>query len=210
MNNRQITELFSRLRAQNPHPVSELHYQSHFELLIAVLLSAQATDKSVNKATTRLFLAYNTPETLLALGEEGLKKYINTLNFYHTKAKHIIKTCQLLIENFHSEVPNTKQALQSLPGVGGKTANVVLNSAFKQRVIGVDTHVFRVANRTQLAVGNTPEAVEKKLLTRIPPSFLLEAHHWLVLHGRYVCKAKKPGCQECVIRDLCEYPDKTG
>jgi len=205
---KKITEIFSRLKKQAPNPKSELVYNTPFELLIAVILSAQATDSGVNKATEKLFIIANTPEKILELGEERLKDHIKTINLYQTKAKHIIKTCQLLIENFSSSVPNNRQSLQSLPGVGPKTANVILNNIFKQPVIAVDTHVFRVANRTQIAPGKNPAAVEKKLLDVIPNEFLLHAHHWLILHGRYTCIARKPLCKQCVIYDLCEYKDK--
>lgn len=209
MDMKKITEIFSRLKKQAPNPKSELVYNTPFELLIAVILSAQATDSGVNKATEKLFIIANTPEKILELGEEGLKDYIKTINLYQTKAKHIIKTCQLLIENFSSSVPNNRQSLQSLPGVGPKTAGVILNNIFKQPEIAIDTHVFRVANRTGLAKGSTTHAIEKQLLQIIPEEFLLHAHHWLILHGRYTCVARKPQCGSCIIKDLCEYPDKT-
>jgi len=209
MNSKQCTEIFKRFKKQNPSPTTELKYSSEFELLIAVILSAQATDASVNKATEKLFLVANTPEAMLALGEDKLKKAIQTINLYPTKAKNILKTCEILTNQFHSKVPHIREDLESLAGVGRKTANVVLNTIFGESTIAVDTHIFRVANRTGLASGKTPRAVEEKLLKVIPKSYLKNAHHWLVLHGRYVCVARKPKCPECVIRDLCEYPDKT-
>lgn len=209
LDTKKTTEIFSRLKKQNPSPKTELIYNTPFELLIAVILSAQATDKGVNKATEKLFLVANTPEKIFALGEEKLKDYIKTINFYNMKAKHIIKTCQILIESFSSRIPADRRFLESLPGVGRKTANLILNTVFKQPEIAVDTHIFRVANRTHLATGNTPEAVEKKLLAIIPKEFLLDAHHWLVLHGRYICTARKPHCSNCIIQDLCEYKYKT-
>lgn len=210
MNAAQREELFRRLQAANPEPRAELHYANHFELLIAVILSAQATDKSVNKATANLYQVANTPEALLALGEEGVKHYIKTIGLANAKAKNIIATCQRLIEHFQSQVPNTREALQSLPGVGRKTANVILNTAFNQPTMAVDTHIFRVANRTGLAPGQTVLAVEKALLQNIPPQYLLDAHHWLILHGRYTCTARKPKCTHCIIVDLCEFKEKTG
>lgn len=210
MNAAQRVEMFRRLQAANPQPRTELHYASPFELLIAVMLSAQATDKSVNKATVLLFKAANTPESLLALGEEEVKSYIKTIGLANAKAKNIIATCQRLIEHFNSQVPNTREALQSLPGVGRKTANVILNTAFNQPTMAVDTHIFRVANRTGLAPGNTVLAVEKALLQNIPPQYLLDAHHWLILHGRYTCTARNPKCKQCIIADLCEFKEKTG
>lgn len=209
MNSKKRYEIFSRFYTNNPEPRSELVYHSPFELLIAVILSAQATDVSVNKATKKLFAITNTPQTMLALGEEKLKQHIKTIGLYNMKAKHIIKTCKILCENFAGEIPADRQGLESLPGVGRKTANVILNSAFKQPLIAVDTHIFRVANRTNLAPGKTPLAVEKKLLQTTPTEFLLHAHHWLVLHGRYICVARKPRCGQCLIRDLCEYKHKT-
>ena len=209
MNKDTIRALFERLRAQNPHPTTELQYHSDFELLIAVMLSAQATDISVNKATATLFPIANTPQSMLALGEERLKAHIKSIGLYHTKAKNIIKTCQILIDTFQGQVPVSREALQSLPGVGRKTANVVLNTAFGLPTIAVDTHIFRVANRTGLAKGTTVLAVEQALLKRIDKEFLHDAHHWLILHGRYVCVARKPRCAACVIRDLCEYTEKT-
>lgn len=209
MNKAHRRAMFERFRASNPHPTTELIYHSDFELLIAVILSAQATDRSVNSATTALFPVANTPQTFLTLGEENLKRFIKTIGLYHSKARHIIRTCQLLIERHHGQVPRERQALESLPGVGRKTANVILNTAFGLPTMAVDTHIFRVANRTGLAPGKTPLAVEHGLLRNIEPEFLHDAHHWLILHGRYVCVARKPHCLDCCIRDLCEYPDKT-
>jgi endonuclease-3 len=208
MNARKRRQIFERLRRQNPHPTTELKYNTPFELLIAVILSAQATDVSVNKATERLFAVANTPQAILELGEEGLKRYIKTIGLFNNKAKNIIATCRILLEKFDGQVPDNRKDLESLPGVGRKTANVVLNTAFGQPTMAVDTHIFRVANRTGLAPGKTPLAVEKKLLKVIPKEFLKDAHHWLILHGRYVCTARRPKCDRCVIADLCEYPDK--
>lgn len=209
LNAKKRYEIFKRFQAQNPKPTTELHFHSHFELLIAVILSAQATDKSVNKATEKLFKVANTPKKLLELGESGLKNYIKTIGLYNSKAKNIIKTCEILVKEFHGEIPNTRESLMKLPGVGRKTANVILNTAFQQAHIAVDTHIFRVANRTGLAPGKTPLAVELKLLEVVPEEFRKDAHHWLILHGRYVCKARVPDCPNCIIRDLCEYPNKT-
>ncbi len=209
MNKAKRRAIFERFRAQNPHPTTELHYQTVFELLIAVMLSAQATDVSVNKATVKLFAVANTPQAMLALGEEKLKTYIKTIGLYNSKAKNIIKTCQLLLDEHDGEVPSCREALQKLPGVGRKTANVILNTAFSQPTMAVDTHIFRVANRTGIAKGRTPLAVELALLKNIDQEFLHDAHHWLILHGRYVCTARKPHCPECLIRDLCEFPFKT-
>ncbi len=209
MNLKKRTELFKRLAAHNAEPTTELHYKSVFELLIAVILSAQATDKSVNKATEKLFAVANTPEKILALGEKKLKSYIKTIGLYNAKAKNIINTCKLLMEKYGSQVPSNRHALESLPGVGRKTANVMLNTAFGETTIAVDTHIFRVANRTGLAQGKTVREVEDQLLINVPPAFLKHAHHWLVLHGRYVCTARKPHCPNCLIRDLCEYDAKT-
>lgn len=209
MNRKKIYEIFARFQAAEPAPTTELVYASHFELLIAVILSAQATDKSVNKATANLFKAANTPEKILSLGEAELKNYIKSIGLYSTKAKNIIATCQILISRFHSEVPQNREDLESLPGVGRKTANVILNTCFKEPVIAVDTHIFRVANRIGLAHGKTPLAVETQLMKNIPAEFKKDAHHWLILHGRYVCVARKPHCPECIIKDLCEYPNKT-
>jgi endonuclease-3 len=209
MNNKKIRDIFLRFRKVNPHPTTELVYHSHFELLIAVILSARATDKAVNKATIALFRAANTPETMLQLGEKKLKEYIKTIGLYANKAKNIMATCQILHETFKSTVPNDRHALESLPGVGRKTANVILNTCFKQPTIAVDTHIFRVANRIGLAKGKTPLSVEQQLLKNIPDEFKHDAHHWLILHGRYVCVARKPRCPECIIQDLCEYKNKT-
>jgi endonuclease-3 len=201
--------MFERLRAANPHPTTELEYRTAFELLIAVILSAQATDRGVNIATRKLFPIANTPQALLALGEEGLLSYIRTIGLYKYKGKNIIATCRLLIEQHGGEVPREREALEALPGVGRKTANVVLNTAFGEPTMAVDTHIFRVANRTGLAPGKTVLAVEKKLLKNVPSEFLQDAHHWLILHGRYVCKARKPNCPACPIADLCSYRRKT-
>jgi endonuclease-3 len=203
------SELFRRLRDLNPKPRTELVYSSPFELLVAVILSAQSTDVGVNKATRGLFAAANTPEAMLALGETRLKRHISSLGLYNTKAANLLATCRQLVEQHGSLVPRTREALEALPGVGRKTANVVLNTAFGQPTMAVDTHIFRVANRTGLAPGKTVLAVEQALLKRVPAEFLLDAHHWLILHGRYVCKARKPDCPACVIRDLCRYRDKT-
>ncbi|HLD16286.1 MAG TPA: endonuclease III [Coxiellaceae bacterium] len=208
MDTKKINQIFERLEKSNSTPRSELVYHSHFELLIAVMLSAQATDISVNKATVVLYKVANTPRAILELGEKGLKNYIKTIGLYNTKAKNIIKTCELLIEKFHSKVPCEREALESLPGVGRKTANVVLNVAFGQPTMAVDTHIFRVSNRTGIAPGKTPLAVEKNLLIAIPESYRHNAHHWLILHGRYICTARKPHCTTCPIQDLCEWPDK--
>ncbi|PJD96607.1 MAG: endonuclease III [Legionella sp.] len=208
MNKKQRHELFVRFRAHNPHPKTELIYHSPFELLIAVLLSAQATDISVNKATLRLFAVANTPQAILDLGIDRLKTYIQSIGLYNTKAEHIMTTCALLLARFAGQVPATREDLESLPGVGRKTANVVLNTAFGQPTMAVDTHIFRVANRTGLASGKTPLAVEHGLLKNIDQEFLQDAHHWLILHGRYVCTARKPQCKSCIIKDLCEYKDK--
>lgn len=209
MNNEIRLEIFSRFKKNNPNPTTELKFNSHFELLIAVMLSAQATDISVNKATEKLFPIANTPSTMLKLGESELKKYIKTIGLFNTKAANILKTCQLLVEKFHSKVPMTREALESLPGVGRKTANVILNTAFGEETIAVDTHIFRVANRTGLAKGKTVRIVEDQLIKVIPQEYRKDAHHWLVLHGRYVCVARTPRCPQCIIRDLCEYPNKT-
>jgi endonuclease-3 len=209
VNAQQRREIFSRLRKLNPQPRTELSYKSPFELLVAVILSAQATDKSVNKATAELFRVANTPTAILALGVAGLSAYIKSIGLYNGKAKNIIATCRLLLERHGGEVPKTREALEQLPGVGRKTANVILNTAFGQATIAVDTHIFRVANRTGLARGKTVRAVEEKLLKLVPPEFLRDAHHWLILHGRYVCKARNPACPTCAIADLCEYRRKT-
>jgi endonuclease-3 len=202
-------ELFARLRAANPAPRTELHYRSAFELLVAVILSAQATDKSVNKATAKLFAAANTPQAMAALGVRGLTPYIQSIGLYNGKAKNIIATSEALLAQHAGEVPRTREALERLPGVGRKTANVVLNTAFGQSTMAVDTHIFRVANRTGLAVGGTVRAVEDKLMKAVPAEFLRDAHHWLILHGRYVCTARNPACPRCPIADLCGYRLKT-
>jgi len=203
MNVEQCHALFACLQAQNPHPTTELISSSHFELLIAVMLSAQATDKSVNKATAPLFNVANTPKKILALGEEKLKKYIKTIGLFNTKARNIIKTCEILITQHGSEVPSERTALEALPGVGRKTANVILNTAFGQPTIAVDTHIFRVANRTGLAAGKTVREVEEQLLTTVPEEYQKNAHHWLILHGRYTCVARQPKCSDCAIADWC-------
>ena len=208
MNNAKRHEIFSRLKAHNPEPTTELNYTTPFELLVAVILSAQATDKGVNKATEKLFAKANTPAAILKLGEKGLKKYIQTIGLFNSKAANIIKTCQILVERYQGDVPQTRAELEALPGVGRKTANVVLNTAFGHPTIAVDTHIFRVANRTGLATGKTPLAVEEKLLRVTPKEFRQDAHHWLILHGRYICQARKPKCDACIIEDLCEYRDK--
>jgi endonuclease-3 len=209
MNKHKITEIFHRFQKANPKPTTELIYNSPFELLIAVILSAQATDVSVNKATTVLYKKANTPKKILALGEVGLKEYIKTIGLYNSKAANVIKTCRALLDNHNGTVPDTREALEALPGVGRKTANVVLNTCFGQATIAVDTHIFRLANRIPLARGKTPLEVENKLLTVIPTEYLPDAHHWLILHGRYVCVARKPHCPNCLINDLCEYKHKT-
>ena len=206
MNKTQITEALSRLQKQNPSPTTELVYRNHFELLIAVILSAQATDISVNKATGPLFKKHPTPQAIVALGEEKLANAIRTIGLFRTKAKNVIKTCQLLISIHQGEVPNDRAALEALPGVGRKTANVILNTAFKEATIAVDTHIFRVANRTQMGPGKNVITVEQQLLKNIPERFKLNVHHWLILHGRYTCKAKNPLCHECIIQDLCPFP----
>lgn len=205
MNQKKSREIFTRLQQANPTPTTELNYSSPFELLIAVILSAQATDKGVNLATASLFRVARTPQAILKLGENGLKQHIKTLGLYNSKARHIIKTCQLLLENHQGQVPRTRIALEALPGVGRKTANVILNTAFGEPTIAVDTHIFRVANRTGLAPGKTVTEVETKLLRTVPQEFKQDAHHWLILHGRYTCIARKPRCTSCVIYDLCEY-----
>lgn len=209
MNVANRAEMFRRWQAANPHPTTELEYQTAFELLIAVILSAQATDKSVNKATKPLFARANTPEQLVALGVDGLKAYIKTIGLYNNKATNIIATCQQLIEQHESQVPANRAALEALPGVGRKTANVILNTAFGQPTMAVDTHIFRLANRTGLAPGKTVLAVEQNLLKQIPPEYLHNAHHWLILQGRYVCTARKPKCSACIVADLCEFQEKT-
>jgi len=202
-------EFFSRLRELNPHPKTELLYTNEFELLIAVMLSAQSTDVGVNKVTRRLYPAANTPQAILALGLPALRKTISTLGLYNAKAANVFETCRLLIERHGGEVPRARDALETLPGVGRKTANVVLNTAFGEPTMAVDTHIFRVANRTGLAPGKTVRQVEDKLLKAVPAEFLVDAHHWLILHGRYVCKARKPECPNCVVRSFCRYRDKT-
>ena len=209
MNAKKRRTIFQRFQAANPKPATELHYQTPFELLIAVILSAQATDKGVNKATEKLYKVANTPQAILRLGENGLKDYIKTIGLFNGKAKNIMGTCRLLVERHKGKVPDDREALEALPGVGRKTANVVLNTAFGQPTIAVDTHIFRVANRIGLASGKTPLAVEKQLLETVPDEYKHDAHHWLILHGRYVCTARKPHCPSCLVRDLCEYPDKT-
>jgi endonuclease-3 len=202
-------EIFRRLHEDNPEPKTELAYSTPFELLIAVTLSAQATDVSVNKATAKLYPVANTPETIYALGVAGLSEYIKTIGLYNSKAKNVIETCRLLIERHGSQVPETREALEALPGVGRKTANVVLNTAFRQLAMAVDTHIFRVSNRTGIAPGKNVVEVETKLMKFVPKQFLLDSHHWLILHGRYVCQARKPRCGSCRIEDLCEYKQKT-
>ncbi len=208
MNARKRLEIFERLKAENPQPATELRYGTPFELLIAVILSAQATDKGVNKATEKLFRRANTPQAILALGEQGLKEYIKTIGLYNSKARNIIATCRILIEKHGGRVPEDRQALEALPGVGRKTANVVLNTAFGHPTIAVDTHIFRVANRTGIAPGKNVREVEKRLLRLVPEQFRQDAHHWLILHGRYICTARKPRCGACIIEDLCEYKQK--
>jgi len=209
MNPAKRHEIFSRLRELNPHPTTELEYETPFELLIAVILSAQATDKGVNLATRKLFPKANTPAAIYKLGIDGLEHYIQTIGLYHSKAKHIIASCKILVEEHGGKVPRTREELERLPGVGRKTANVVLNTAFGEPTMAVDTHIFRVANRIGLAPGKTVLDVERKLLKFIPKEFLQDAHHWLILHGRYVCRARKPNCPQCILRDLCEYKQKT-
>lgn len=209
MNAAKRRAIFERLRAENPEPTTELNYDSPFELLVAVVLSAQATDVGVNKATAKLFPVANTPQAILELGLDGLKQHIRTIGLFNTKAENVIKLCRLLVEQHGGEVPRDRESLQALPGVGRKTANVVLNTAFGEPTMAVDTHIYRVSNRTRLAPGKTVLEVEKKLLKFVPGEFLRDAHHWLILHGRYICKARKPACGACVIHDLCEYRDKT-
>ncbi|MDF1826696.1 MAG: endonuclease III [Legionellaceae bacterium] len=208
MNRTMRREFFERLSNQNPHPTTELTYHSDFELLIAVILSAQTTDVRVNLVTPALFSVANTPAAMHALGEEQLKHYIKSIGLFNSKAVNIIKTCELLVKQHHGEVPRTREALEALPGVGRKTANVVLNTAFGEPTMAVDTHIFRVANRTGLAKGKNPLAVEQGLIKNIPIEFLKDAHHWMILHGRYVCTARKPKCASCLVRDLCSYSDK--
>ena len=209
MNKTKRIEIFNRLKADNPKPTTELNFSSPFELLIAVMLSAQATDVSVNKATNKLFPVANTPESIAKLGINKLKSYIKTIGLYNTKAENVIKTCEILIKEHNSIVPQTRKELESLPGVGRKTANVVLNTAFGEATIAVDTHIFRVSNRTKIAPGKNVDEVEKKLLKFVPNEFKQDAHHWLILHGRYVCTARKPRCGACIIEDLCEFKSKT-
>ncbi len=209
MNADKRAEIFRRFREHNPKPTTELAFSTPFELLAAVLLSAQATDVSVNLATGKLFPVANTPATLLALGVEGVEQYIRTIGLFRSKAKHLIQTCQILQDEHGGEVPRSREALEALPGVGRKTANVVLNTAFGEPAMAVDTHIFRVSNRTGLAKGKTPLEVEKRLLKHVPAQYLIDAHHWLILHGRYVCKARKPECWRCLIADLCDFKPKT-
>ena len=209
MNQAKRIEILTRLRNENPHPTTELNFSTPFELLIAVILSAQATDKGVNKATDKLFPVANTPEAILALGVDGLKEYIKTIGLFNSKAENIIKTCRDLVEKHHSQVPENREALEALAGVGRKTANVVLNTAFGHPTIAVDTHIFRVANRTGVAPGKDVVKVEEKLNKVVPSEFKVDVHHWLILHGRYTCIARKPRCGSCIIEDLCEYKEKT-
>lgn len=204
----QIEAFFQRLQVQRPNPTTELVYHSPFELLIAVIMSAQATDVGVNKATAKLFAVANTPQAIADLGIDGLKSYINTINFYHAKAANIIKTCQILLDKHQGQVPDNRKDLEALAGVGRKTANVVLNTAFGQPTMAVDTHIFRVSNRTGLAPAKTVEGVEKKLLEVVPVPYLTNAHHWILLHGRYTCKARVPLCAQCIVADLCQWPEK--
>ena len=209
MKKENIAPFFATLKAANPQPVTELQYTSVFELLTAVLLSAQATDVGVNKATRKLFPVANSPQAILDLGLDGLERYIKTIGLFHSKAKHLMQTCQILVEQHSGHVPRTREALEALPGVGRKTANVVLNSAFGEATMAVDTHIFRMGNRTGQAPGKTPLAVELKMLKRIPPEYLVDAHHWLILHGRYVCVARTPRCWECAVSVYCDYKPKT-
>ena len=209
MNNQKRAEIFRRLRKENPQPTTELNYQTPFELLIAVILSAQATDVGVNKATAKLYPKANTPEKILKLGEAKLKDAIKTIGLFNSKAKNVIKTCQILVDKYNGQVPEDRKALEALPGVGRKTANVVLNTAFGHPTIAVDTHIFRVSNRTGIAKGKDVNEVEKKLLRYVPAEFKQDAHHWLILHGRYTCIARKPRCGSCIIEDLCDFKDKT-
>ena len=209
MNAAKRLEIFRRFHEDNPEPKTELAYTSPFELLIAVILSAQATDVSVNKAMVKLFPVANTPEAIYALGVDGLSQYIKTIGLYNSKARNVIETCRLLIERHHSQVPQTREELEALPGVGRKTANVVLNTAFRQLAMAVDTHIFRVSNRTGIAPGKNVVEVEKNLMKFVPKPYLLDAHHWLILHGRYVCQARKPRCGSCRIEDLCDFKEKT-
>ena len=208
MNQKKRKEIFSRFYQANNKPTTELVYNSDFELLIAVILSAQATDISVNKATKPLFSKYNTPSLIYNLGENGLKEYIKSIGLYHSKAKNVIQTCKVLVDKYNSKIPKTREELERLPGVGRKTANVVLNTAFGQPTMAVDTHIFRVSNRTKIATGKTVLEVEKNLVKKIPREFLIDAHHWLILHGRYTCTARSPKCTQCLILDLCEHKEK--
>jgi endonuclease-3 len=210
MNKSIRTEIFTRFKNENPKPETELNFSNPFELLIAVILSAQATDKGVNKATDKLFTVADTPSKMAELGVDGLKEYIKTIGLFNTKAENVIKTCKMLVELHNSQVPEDRTALEALPGVGRKTANVVLNTAFGHPTMAVDTHIFRVANRTKIAPGKNVLEVEKRLVRLIPKEFLVDAHHWLILHGRYTCVARKPRCQSCIIEDLCEFKEKTG
>ena len=209
MNTDKRYEIFSRLRAENPEPKTELNYSNPFELLIAVILSAQATDVGVNKATAKLYPVANTPAAIAALGVDGLKQYIKTIGLFNSKAENVIKTCHMLVELHNSVVPDTREELEALPGVGRKTANVVLNTAFRQIAMAVDTHIFRFGNRTKVAPGKNVLEVEQKLMRFVPKEFLLDAHHWMILHGRYICTARKPRCNACIIEDLCEFKEKT-
>jgi len=208
MNREKRQEIFTRLRLETPNPTTELEYSSNFELLISVILSAQATDISVNKATNKLYKIANTPESITALGVKNLKSYIRTIGLFNTKAENVIKACKILIEKHNSEVPNTREELEALPGVGRKTANVILNTAFRQIAMAVDTHIFRISNRSGIAPGKNVMEVEKRLLRVVPEEFLLDAHHWLILHGRYTCIARRPRCSSCIIEDLCEFKQK--
>ena len=209
MNNQKRVQILERLRAENPHPETELNWSSPFELLIAVLLSAQATDVSVNKATDKLYPVANTPQAMFDLGVDGVKEYIKTIGLFNSKAENVIKTCKILLEKHGGEVPESREALEALPGVGRKTANVVLNTAFGWPTIAVDTHIFRVSNRTKFAMGKNVDQVEEKLLKVVPKEFKVDVHHWLILHGRYTCVARKPRCGSCIIEDLCEFKEKT-
>jgi len=209
MNSEKRFEIFRRLREENPEPKTELNYSSPFELLISVILSAQATDVGVNKATAKLYPVANTPAAIAALGVDGLKHYIKTIGLFNSKAENVIKTCHMLVELHNSEVPDTREELEALPGVGRKTANVVLNTAFRQIAMAVDTHIFRFGNRTKVAPGKNVLEVEQKLMRFVPKEFLLDAHHWMILHGRYICTARKPRCGACIIEDLCEFNEKT-
>ena len=209
MNSAQIESFFATLQAANPQPQTELEFASVFELLVAVLLSAQATDVGVNKATRKLFVVANTPQKILDLGLEGLERHIKTIGLYHSKARHLMETCRMLVDQFDAAVPRTREELESLPGVGRKTANVVLNVAFGEPTMAVDTHLFRLGNRTGLAPGKTPREVEDRLLKRIPGAYLVDAHHWLILHGRYICQARKPLCWQCAVSAVCDFKPKT-